>query len=70
VSRHRRVKPVAGVAATPISPGPDNINNQTIKAGESMNMVCYSPDDKMIATNGDTLKSWKADTGPRTDQNI
>jgi hypothetical protein len=47
---------VAGVAAAPISPGPDNINNQTIKAGKSMNMVCYSPDDKMIATNGDTLK--------------
>ncbi|KAG1853188.1 WD40-repeat-containing domain protein [Suillus subalutaceus] len=34
-----------------------------IKAGEWMNAVCYSPDAMKIATSGDTLKIWDADTG-------
>jgi WD40 repeat protein len=34
-----------------------------IKAGEDLWAVCYSPDDKMIATGGYSLEIWDANSG-------
>jgi hypothetical protein len=34
-----------------------------IKAGDILHAVCYSPDGNIIATGGDDLRIWDADTG-------
>jgi WD40 repeat protein len=34
-----------------------------IKPGNILHVVCYSPDGEMIATGGDDLKIWDADSG-------
>jgi WD40 repeat protein len=43
--------------------GETSILQGPINTGEKVWAVCYSPDDKMIATGGDDLKIWNANSG-------